>query len=86
MRKMIRETQENYYKELFYKKQNGMDQMWKHLGSLLNPKINKGTQKILRLSSNNTNITENSKIVETMNQHFCSIGENLAGKIPKANK
>ena len=85
-RKMIREAQENYYKELFDEKQNGMKQMWKHLGTLLNPKRNKGPQTILRLFANNTNITENSKIAEAMNHHFCSIGENLASKIPNANK
>ena len=67
-RKMIRQAQEDYYKVLFDEKQNGMKQMWKHLGSILNPKR---TNKILRLFANNTSITENSEIAETLNQHFC---------------
>ena len=85
-RKMIRQAQEDYYKDLFDEKQNGMKQMWKHLGSILNPKRTNGPHKILRLFANNTSITENSEIAETLNQHFCSIGDKLASKIPKAKK
>ena len=85
-RKMIRQAQEDYYKDLFDEKQNGMKQMWKHLGSILNPKRTNGPHKILHLFANNTSITENSEIAETLNQHFCSIGDKLASKIPKAKK
>ena len=85
-RKLIREAQENYYKGLFDEKQNGMKQMWRHLGAMLNPKRDKGPQMINRLLSNDTNVTENSEIAETLNQHFCSIGKRLASKIPKSKK
>ena len=82
-RKMMRKSQEEYYKDLFDEKQNGMKQMWKHLGSVLNPKRTNIPHKILRLFTNKTNMTENSDIAESLNQHFCSIGERLASKIPK---
>ena len=60
--------------------------MCKHLGAMLNPKRDKGPQMINRLLSNDTNVTENSEIAETLNQHFCSIGKRLASKIPKSKK
>ena len=56
-RKITRKAQE---KELFDEKQNGKKQMWKHLGSILNPKRINGPQSILRLFANNCSITENS--------------------------
>ena len=34
----MRKAQEEYYMDLFDEKQNGMKQMWKYLGSMLNPK------------------------------------------------
>ena len=80
----MRKAQEEYYKDLFDEKQNGMKQMWKHLGSMLNPKRCKGPQMIKRLFSDGENITENSNISETMNKHFCTIGMRLASKIPKS--
>ena len=85
-RQMMRKAQEEYYKDLFDEKQNGMKQMWKHLGSMLNPKRCKGPQMIKRLFSDGENITENSNISETMNKHFCTIGMRLASKIPKSKK
>ena len=60
--------------------------MWKQLGSILNPKSTNGPHEILRSFANNTSITENFEIAETLNQHFCSIGEKLAIKTLKAKK
>ena len=61
-----------------------MKQMWTHLGVMLNPKRSKGPQMIKRLLSDGANITENKSIAETMNKHFCTIGNKLASKIPKS--
>ena len=85
-RKMMRKAQEEYYKDLFDEKQNGMKQMWKHLGVMLNPKRSKGPHMIKRLLSDGTNITENNAIAETMNKHFCTIGNKLTSKILKSQK
>ena len=85
-RQMMRQAQEKYYKELFDEKQNGMKQMWKHLGTLLNPRRSKGPQMIKRLFCNNTNVSENLAISETLNSHFCSVGKKLASKLPKSKK
>ena len=41
-RKIMRIAQENYFKKLFDEKQNGMKRMWRHLGTVLNPKRSKG--------------------------------------------
>ena len=42
--------------------------------------------KRCKRATNDTNVTENSEIAETLNQHFCSIGKRLASKIPKSKK
>ena len=57
---MRRKNQEEYYKDLFDEKQNGMKQ--KHLESMLNPKRCKGPQMIKRLFSHGPNITEINNI------------------------
>ena len=81
-KKMIRKAQENYYKKLFDDKHNGMKQMWNHLGTMLNPKRIKGPLMIKRITSEGKYITDNSEIAETLNKHFCTVGKNLAAKVP----
>ena len=61
-RKMMRIAQENYFKKLFDEKQNGMKRMWRHLGTMLNPKRSKGPHMVKRLLSENVTITENLDI------------------------
>ena len=85
-RKMMRKAQEEYYKDLFDEKQNGMKQMWKHLGVLLNPKRSKGPQMIKRLLFDGANITENKCIAGITNKHFFTIGNELVSKIQKSKK
>ena len=60
-RKMIRKAQETYYNNLFDQKQNGMKQMWKHLGSMLNPKRQKGPQIIKRLHIDGSDVTDDQR-------------------------
>ena len=79
---MTRKAQEEYYKDLFDEKQNGMKQMWKHLRVMLNPKCCKGPQMIKQLLFDGPNITE-IIMAETLNKLLCTIG-NLASKIPKS--
>ena len=86
LRKMMRQAQESYYTKLFDEKQNGMKKMWNHLGCMLNPKRSKGPQMIKRLCIDGKNVTENLEISEMLNQHFCSIGNKLAARIPKSIK
>ena len=57
--------------------------MWKVIGKTLNPNRDKSPNTINRISLNGKNITDNLEIAESMNDFFCSVGKNLAEKLPK---
>ena len=58
----MRKAQEEYYMDLFDEKKNGMKQMWKHLGSMLNSKRCKWPRIIKRSYFDGADITENHNI------------------------
>ena len=37
IRSILRQEENNYYKKIFNEKENGIKQMWKYLGPILNP-------------------------------------------------
>ena len=82
-RKKLREAETEYYNKLFDDKQNGMKSMWNHLGKMLNPNKTKNKVSIKRILSGDKNISDDISIAETLNNHFCTIGKNLADKLPK---
>ena len=58
--------------------------MWKVIGKTLNPNRDKSPNTINRISLNGKNITDDLEIAESMNDFFCSVGKNLAEKLPKS--
>ena len=60
--------------------------MWKVIGKTLNPNRDKSPNTINRISLNGKNITDDREIAESMNDFFCSVGKNLAVKLPKSRR
>ena len=83
-RKKMREAERQYYMKIFDEKKNGMLNMWKVIGKTLNPSRDKSQNKINRVSLNGKNITDDLEIAEAMNNFFCSVGKNLAEKLPQS--
>ena len=80
----MREAEREYYMNIFDEKKNGMLNMWKVIGKTLNPNRDKSPNLINRISLNGKNITDDIQIAESMNDFFCSVGKNLAEKLPKS--
>lgn len=84
--KEIKLAEENHYSKLITSEKNNLRKLWEIAGTIANPnKVKKNTQ-IKRLQVNDTNITEDVTIAETLNDYFCSIGKNYANKIKTNNE
>ena len=76
---LIRNEEIKYYKNQIITHGNNCQAMWKTLGNILNNKRHK-SQDISSLVINNEVITDKNKIVQTMNNYLCGIGEKLANQ------
>ena len=86
LRTMIRKVETEYYKESFNNKTHNMKEMWKELGNLLNANKKKTSNSISKLIINNKELKNNKDIANASNEHFTTIGKNLAAKvIPQVN-
>ena len=86
LRTMIRKAETEYYKESFNNKTHNMKEMWKELGNLLNANKKKTSNSISKLIINNKELKNNKDIANALNEHFTTIGKNLAAKvIPQVN-
>ena len=82
LRICLGEAETLYYKSLFDNSKDASMNMWKHLGNLLNPEKKKKHMMINKISNNGVTVTDNDEIANTMNEHFCTIGNRLQDKIP----
>ena len=80
-RKLIKETEEQYYFNLFEKSKNSSKEMWKRLGKILNPNKVKNQTLIKKLFYNGIMQTKNDNISNSINNHFCTVGPKLQQKI-----
>ena len=86
LRTMIRKAEAEYYKESFNNKTHNMKEMWKELGNLLDANKKKTSNSISKLIINNKELKNNKDIANALNEHFTTIGKNLAAKvIPQVN-
>ena len=81
LRTLIRKAEANYFKSKFSNKQNGIKEMWKHLGYLLCPKRTKKRNSVGRLVINGKTIKNDKEIANALNTYFTNIGQDLSGKI-----
>ena len=77
----IQRAKRNYFVNKFNNHENPKA-MWKSIGKVLKPNIEK---KKIKLSINKSEITEDKLISNTFNEYFSSIASKLASKIPHVN-
>ena len=75
-------AQQKYYHELFSDAKSSAINMWKTLGSIINPGKKKNTNKITRLKIGEEFIEDSQQISNEMNNHFCTIGSKLSHQLP----
>jgi hypothetical protein len=81
LNKIIKNTQQEYYKNLIKQYSNNCIGLWKTLGSIISKK-NRET-KINKLKINGKVINDLVQIANTVNDFFTNIGPKLANKFPK---
>ena len=74
----------NYYNAQFTKCKNNLKATWKIIGTLIKRK-SKGMQYPAKLIKNNCSYTNKRDIANQLNQHFVTVGPNLANSLPKSN-
>ena len=86
LRKLMRHAESNYHLNIFNNKQNSINDMWKHIGKLLNPSNIKSKTLIKRLSINKKDIKNDQTITNTMNEYFATVGDKLASDLPPSQR
>ena len=81
----MREAEAQYYTNLFDQKKNGMLKMWQVIGKTLNPNKDRSHNTINRLLIDGKNVSNDVDVAESMNNYFCTIGRNIAEKLPKTS-
>ncbi len=69
-----------YFSEKILLHEGNMKESWRTINQLLNKRSK--TTNIDQLNDNCNNITDKKELSETMNNFFCSVGKDLAEKIP----
>ena len=69
-----------YYKQLFDDTQQSAYNLWKHLGSMVNPNKKKRGSNINEILYNGEFIKDKREICIAMNTQFCEVGKNFKKK------
>ena len=82
LQESLKVAEEKYYQNLFFDTKNSSINMWKALGSIINPDKKQKRQQITKLIIGE-NVVEDSKgISDKMNEYFCTVGKKLANELP----
>ena len=80
--KTLKASKSMYYQKLFEISKLNLQKTWEGIREIINIKQAKG-QIINALSNGDDIISENNKIAEKFNNHFCKIVETIENEIPK---
>ena len=81
---LLKKAEIKYYNELFSDQSNGVKNFWKSFGETLNCKKVKRHTKLSKLIIDDHEIHGDENIANSMNNHFCTIGQKIHDKIPAA--
>ena len=79
----LQQCKNEYFKELFNNKSTRITKMWSVLGTMLNPKKQRVDNSIRSINFESKTYHDDLGITNSLNKHFCSIGNKIANKIPK---
>ena len=86
LRKIIKNAQTLYHREIFDSKTLSVKKLWQHLNDMINTKRKSGPTNIEKILYNGSLYTDNHDISNKMNEHFCTIGNRLKSKLPQRNE
>ena len=79
---LIRKAKKQYYEDKFYSARNDIKKTWRIINDVLRPnKIHKKQNIIKKLIINNTTYENSQDISNIFNDHFVSIGRNMAESV-----
>ena len=79
LERCIKKAENTYYYELFNNCSNTSKDTWKHLSYLLNKRKSRSSM-INKLIFDEQSVTDPQEIADSLNDHFCAIGERLSDK------
>ena len=82
LRKGLKEAEIMYYEELFDNHKNSVYNLWKSLNPIINPKRGKSFTPVNKLILGQRVVVDKQEISNSMNEHFCNIGNKLQSGIP----
>ncbi len=77
----LRKAEESYDKDLITSRNQNLHKHWNYLCKIINPPKQKSQNKISKLIFRDKINTDDQEIVNIMNEHFNTIGENLVQKL-----
>ena len=83
--KLIRLAKLDFYQREFNKFTGDIRKTWKTINTILN-RNKRANNFPSHIISNNKKITNKQEIVDVLNRYFCSIGQELADKIPEGSR
>ena len=85
LRTIIRQSEINYFKEIFDNKRNSIKMLWSNLGHILSPDERHKSNSIDRLLIDGKEVKDDSKIADSLNEYFASVGQNLSNSVPEVS-
>ena len=82
LRKCLKEAEINYYEEWFDNHKNSVYNLWKTLNPIIYPKRGKCFSPVNKLIIGRKAIIDKQEISNSMNEHFCNIGNELQSEMP----
>ena len=77
----LRKAEDSYYRELITSGNQNLHKLWNIFGKVINPNKNKSKNKINKLVYKNKILVDDKDIANAFNEHFSTVGENLAEKL-----
>ena len=77
LKRCVEASRCKYYHDLFDNNKNAAYNLWKNLGTVLNPNKKRKSNIIDKLFVNGKVVTDKKEIPTVLNKYFCNIGKNL---------
>ena len=81
---LIKQAECSYYRAIFDNSSNDIKALWKNLNNLCNPNP-LHSKNISKIKFNNSNNSDPDVIVNSFNEYFVKIGEELSSKLPSVS-
>ena len=85
LRTIIRQSEINYFKEMFDNKKNSIKMLWSNLGHILSPNKRHKSNSIDRLLTDGKEVKDNREIADSLSEYFASVGQNLSNSVPEVS-